>query len=297
MIAIASVLPRCSARVIALGCAGLLLSASAASAFDITNPLASFFGGDKYETKILPDVPATQIYDQGLARLQTRDYDGAGKRFDDLQKNFPQSTEWGQKSLLMQTYSQYQAAKYDDAVGTANRYIGLYPNSSDTPYVYYLAGMSYYNQIPEVTRDQTTSEKAVSILSALVQKYPKSEYVADAKYKIQVAKDQLAGREMTVGRWYLEKSNYTAAANRFREVLAKYQSTRHTEEALYRLVEAYLRLGITNEAQTAAAVLGHNFPGSQWYQDAYNLLKTGGLEPSEDRGSWISRTVRRIGIG
>ena len=297
MTASVSLRNRRPARLLALGAAGLFLSASAASAFDITNPLASIFGGEKYETKILPDVPATQIYDQGLARLQTRDYEGAGKRFDDLQKSFPQNPEWGQKSLLMQTYSQYQAGKWDDAVGTANRYIGLYPNTSDVPYVYYLAGMSYYNQIPEVTRDQTTSEKAVSIFSALVQKYPKSEYVADAKYKMQVAKDQLAGREMTVGRWYLEKSNYTAAANRFREVLSKYQTTRHTEEALYRLVEAYLRLGITNEAQTAAAVLGHNFPGSQWYQDAFNLLKTGGLEPNEDRGSWVSRTVRRIGLG
>ena len=271
-----------------------MLSISTCAAFDITDPFKSIFGGEKYETKILPDIPADTIYDQGLARLQTKDFEGAGKKFDDLGRQYPQSTDWGQKSLLMQTYAQYQAGKYDDAVGTANRYIGLYPQASDAPYVYYLAGMSYYNQIPEVNRDQDRSEKAVAIFSQLVQKFPKSEYVADAKYKIQVAKDQLAGREMTIGRWYLEKSNFTAAANRFREVIGKYQSTRHTEEALYRLVEAYLRLGITTEAQTAAAVLGHNYPGSQWYQDAFNLLRTGGLEPNEDRGSWISRTVRRI---
>ena len=280
---------------IALGL--LALSASNCAAFDLSNPFSSIFGGEKYETKIIPDVPADTIYDQGLARLQSKDYEGAGKKFDDLGKQYPMSKNWMEKSLVMQTFSQYQGGKYDEAVGSANRFIGLYPNSPDAPYIYYLAGMSYYNQIPEVTRDQERSEKAVAVFTQLVQKFPKSEYVADAKYKIQVAKDQLAGREMTVGRWYLEKKNYTAAVNRFREVLSKYQSTRHTEEALYRLVEAYLRLGITNEAQTAAAVLGHNYPGSQWYQDAFALLKTGGFEPQEDNGSWISKTVRKIGIG
>ena len=282
---------------IVLGLLGAALSASSCAAFDLTNPFASFFGGEKYETKIVPDVPADTIYDQGLARLQTKDYEGAQKKFDDLGKQYPMQKNWMEKSLLMQTFSQYQAGKYDDAVGSANRFIGLYPGSSETPYIYYLAGMSYYNQIPEVTRDQERSEKAVAVFSQLVQKFPKSEYVADAKYKIQVAKDQLAGREMTVGRWYLEKSNYTAAVNRFREVIAKYQSTRHTEEALYRLVEAYLRLGIPSEAQTAAAVLGHNYPDSQWYQDAFALLQTGGFQPHEDSGSWISKAVRKIGIG
>ena len=289
--------PAPSARAVAAGLFGLALSTGAASAFDLSNPFASIFGGEKYEMKVVPEVPAPKIYDQGLARLQTKDYEGAGKKFEELGKQYPMSSEWSQKSLLMATFSQYQAGKYDDAVGSANRFIGLYPNSSETPYIYYLAGMSYYNQIPEVTRDQERSEKALAIFASLVQKYPKSEYVADAKYKMQVAKDQLAGREMTVGRWYLEKNNYTAAVNRFREVLAKYQSTRHTEEALYRLVESYLRLGIPQEAQTAAAVLGHNFPGSQWYQDAFRLLQSGGFEPHESTDSWISRTARKIGLG
>ena len=282
---------------IAAGMMAAIVSASPAAAFDLSDPIGSIFGGEKYEKKLLPDVPADTIYDQGLARLQTKDYDGAQKKFDQLGKDYPLNKDLGQKSLLMQTFSQYQAGKYDDAIGTANRYIGLYPNTSDTPYIYYLAGMSYYNQIPEVTRDQERSEKAVAIFGSLVQKFPKSEYVTDAKYKIQVAKDQLAGREMNVGRWYLEKNNYIAAVNRFREVIAKYQSTRHTEEALYRLVEAYLRLGLPNEAQTAAAVLGHNYPGSQWYQDAFNRLQTDGLSPHEDGGSWISRTMRKIGVG
>jgi outer membrane protein assembly factor BamD len=130
-----------------------------------------------------------------------------------------------------------------------------------------------------------------------VQKYPKSEYVEDAKYKIQVTRDQLAGKEMSIGRYYLARKNYTAAVNRFREVLAKYQTTRHAEEALYRLTEAYLGLGIANEAQTAAAVLGHNFPDSVWYNDSYKLLASDGLKPEENRGSWISRAFQKVGLG
>jgi outer membrane protein assembly factor BamD len=137
----------------------------------------------------------------------------------------------------------------------------------------------------------------LQVFSALVQKYPKSEYVEDAKYKIQVTRDQLAGKEMSVGRYYLARKNYTAAVNRFRAVLAKYQTTRHAEEALYRLTEAYLGLGIAPEAQTAAAVLGHNFPDSQWYTDAHKLLAGGGLQPSEDRGSWISKAFQKVGLG
>ncbi len=266
------------------GCSGLE---------SVTSPFSGLFGGgEKYETKILTDTPADTLYDKGLVRLQKRDYEGATKDFGELEKQYPNSG-WSQKSLLMQTYTQYTEGKYDEAVSTANRYIGLYPTSSDAPYVYYLAGMSYYNQIPEADKDQERAEKAMVVFNQLVQKYPKSEYVTDAKFKIQVAKDQLAGREMKVGRFYLQSSNYTAAINRFREVLAKYQSTRHTEEALYRLTESYLKLGITHEAQTAAAVLGHNYPDSQWYKDAYGLLKTGNLEPNEHSDSWISKLFKK----
>ncbi len=280
-------------RRVALAAAASLPLAGCSALDSVSNPFSGIFGGgEKYETKILPDVPADKIYDQGLARLHKRDYDGAEKKFGDLEKQYPNSG-WSQKGLLMQTYSQYTEGKYDDAVATANRYIGLYPNSKDAPYVYYLAGMSYYNQIPDADRDQERAEKSVVVFNQLVEKFPKSEYVTDAKFKIQVAKDQLAAREMKVGRFYLEQSNYTAAINRFREVLGKYQSTRHTEEALYRLVEAYLRLGITNEAQTAAAVLGHNYPDSQWYKDAYARLREGGLSPQEQSDSWISKLFRK----
>jgi outer membrane protein assembly factor BamD len=154
--------------------------------------------------------------------------------------------------------------------------------------------MSYYNQVPDVTRDQEQTERAVVALQELIDRYPKSEYVQDARHKIQVTRDQLAGKEMEVGRYYLQRRNYTAAINRFRDVVAKYQTTRHVEEALMRLAEAYMALGIVGEAQTAAAVLGHNFPDSQWYKDAFVLLQSGGLAPREDAGSWISRAFRGV---
>ncbi len=254
------------------------------------------FGGEKYETKILPDVPADDIYDQGLARLQRRDTSGAATKFEELEKQFPFS-QWSRKGLLMQTYSYYEGGKYEEAAISAQRYYNLYPATGEAPYAMYLAAMSMYNQIPDVSRDQERSEKALVLFNQLVEKYPKSEYVEDAKFKIQVVRDQLAGKEMSVGRYYLSRRNNTAAINRFREVLAKYQTTRHIEEALYRLVEAYLSLGIVHEAQTAAAILGHNFPDSQWYKDAYGRLKGEGFEPKEDTGSWISRTFRRVGLG
>ena len=154
--------------------------------------------------------------------------------------------------------------------------------------------MSYYQQMPDVTRDQEVTVKALDLFEQIVAKYPTSEYVDDAKFKIQVAHDQLAGKEMSIGRSYLNRRNFVGAINRFREVLAKYQTTRHAEEALERLTEAYMALGITNEAQTAAAVLGHNFPDSPWYKSAYARLQQDGLEPSEDQDSWISRTFRGL---
>ncbi|MCX7898595.1 MAG: outer membrane protein assembly factor BamD [Methylocystis sp.] len=260
---------------------------------DIMDSITSGFGlfgggGEKYKTEVTPDVPADTLYNQGLAKLHKKDFEGAAKRFGELEKNYPNS-EWARKGLLMTTFAQFQEPKYDDAVQSAQRYIGLYPNSADTPYVYYLAGMSYYNQVPDVMRDQSAAEKSVDIFSQLIQKYPKSEYVNDARYKMQVARDQLAAKEMTIGRFYLTRKNYPAAINRFHEVLGKYQTTRHTEEALYRLTEAYLAMGVTNEAQTAAAILGHNYPDSQWYKDAHSLLRTGGLEPHQYSDSWLSK--------
>lgn len=281
----------------ALAMVAIMAVSAAPARADIMDSLTSGFGlfggGEKYKTEVVPDVPAETLYNQGLARLHSKDYEGAAKRFAEVDKTYPGS-DWARKALLMTVFSNYEKPNYEDAVTAAQRYIGLYPTSPDTPYVYYLAGMSYYNQVPDAMRDQTSAEKALGIFSELVQKFPNSEYVADAKYKMGVARDQLAAKEMQVGRFYLTRKNYPAAINRFHDVLGKYQTTRHTEEALYRLTEAYMAMGVTNEAQTAAAILGHNYPDSQWYKDAHALLKTGGLEPHEYTDSWISKVGKTL---
>ena len=262
----------------------IALTCSGCSMFDQFNP----FGGEKYKMEVTPDVPASKTYDQGLEKLANGAPAEASKKFTDLGKQYP-SSDWAQKGQLMTTYADYQAGDYTSAVTSAERYLKDYPNSPDAPYVLYLQANAYYMQIPDISRDQENAGKALAAFQSVVQKYPTSEYVEDSKYKIDVTQDQLAGKEMSIGRFYLNRRNYTAAINRFRNVLQYYQTTRHAEEALYRLVEAYLGLGITDEAQTAAAVLGHNFPNSQWYEDAYNLLKGKGLSPHEYGQSWISQ--------
>ncbi|WP_264049885.1 outer membrane protein assembly factor BamD [Methylobacterium flocculans] len=257
-------------------------------ALDSINPFA-----EKYKPEILPDVPADKLYSEGLARMEDKDYEGASKKFGELDKTYSYS-DWSRKALLMTAYSNYEGAKYDDAINASKRYLQRHPASKDAAYAQYLMAMSHYKQIPDVTRDQERSEKALVGLQELVQKYPTSEYAADAKAKIQITRDQLAGKEMEVGRFYLERRNFPAAINRFRDVVSKYQTTRHAEEALERLTEAYMALGLTQEAQTAAAVLGHNFPDSPWYKDAHALLQNGGLEPREERTSWLSKIYRGV---
>src|ERR1700759_4370821 len=264
----------------------LALSGAGCSMIDQFNP----FGADKYKMEVTPDVPANKTYDQGLEKLANGAPGEAAKKFTDLGKQYP-SSDWARKGLLMSTYADYQAADYTSAETSAERYLKDYPNSPDADYILYLQANAYYMQIPDISRDPEKTAKALETFQAVVQKYPKSEYADDAKYKIQVTEDQLAGKEMSIGRFYLNRRNYTAAINRFRNVLQYYQTTRHAPEALYRLVEAYLGLGITQEAQTAAAVLGHNFPDSTWYHDAYNLLKAGGAAPKQDSGSWMIRVL------
>ncbi|HEX8418146.1 MAG TPA: outer membrane protein assembly factor BamD, partial [Methylobacterium sp.] len=212
-------------------------------ALDSINPFA-----EKYKPEVIPDVPADKLYSEGLARMEDQDYEAAAKKFGDLDKSYSYS-DWSRKALLMTAYANYEGAKYDDAISASKRYLQRHPASKDAAYAQYLMAMSHYKQIPDVTRDQDRSEKALLGLQELVQKYPTSEYAADAKAKIQITRDQLAGKEMEVGRFYLERRNFPAAINRFRDVVAKYQTTRHAEEALERLTEAYWALGITQEAQ------------------------------------------------
>jgi outer membrane protein assembly factor BamD len=246
-----------------------------------------------FETDVLiPDEPADKLYNEGLYILnQKKDPKTAAKKFEEVDRQHPYS-EWARKSLIMSAYAYYEAQEYSETITAARRYITLHPGSPDTAYAQFLIGSSLFDQIADVSRDQERTEKAVNALEEVVRKYPTSEYAVSAKQKIEIARDQLAGKEMTIGRYYMSKRNYTGAINRFKVVVTRYQTTRHVEEALLRLTEAYMSLGIVDEAQTSAAVLGHNFPDSRWYKDAYALMQSKGLEPNENRGSWISRAFR-----
>ncbi|HEY2183816.1 MAG TPA: outer membrane protein assembly factor BamD [Xanthobacteraceae bacterium] len=242
--------------------------------------------------QMAPDEPADKLYNEGLYLLnQKKDPKEAAKKFEEVDRQHPYS-EWARKSLIMSAYAYYEAGAYDDCVNSARRYVTLHPGSPDAAYAQFLIGSSYYDQIPEISRDQARAEKAVEALDEVSRKYPNSEYAVAAKRKIEMARDQLAGKEMEIGRWQLDRREYTGAINRFKVVVTRYQRTRHVEEALLRLTEAYMALGIVDEAQTSAAVLGHNFPDSRWYKDAYALMQAKGLQPTENRGSWISRAFR-----
>jgi outer membrane protein assembly factor BamD len=243
------------------------------------------------------EEPADKLYNEGLYLMNERkDTKAASKKFEEVDRQHPYS-DWARKSLLMSAYSYYQAGDFDSCIGAATRYVTLHPGSPDAAYAQYLIAASHYDQIPDISRDQGRTEKAIAALEEVVRKYPTSEYAVSAKAKLQAARDQLAGKEMDIGRYYMEKRDYTAAINRFKTVVTQYQTTRHVEEALARLTEAYMAVGVVGEAQTAAAVLGHNFPDSRWYKDAYNLVKSGGVEPTENKGSWISRAFKKVGLG
>jgi outer membrane protein assembly factor BamD len=238
------------------------------------------------------DEPADKIYNEGLYLLNVKkDLKGAAKRFEEVDRQHPYS-EWARKSLIMTAYAYYEAGAFEDSINASRRYIQLHPGSSDAAYAQFLIGSCYFDQIRDITRDQDRTERAISMLDEVSRKYPTSEYAVSAKRKIEIARDQLAGKEMLVGRYYMERRDYSGAINRFKVVVTRYQTTRHVEEALLRLTEAYMSLGVVAEAQTSAAVLGHNFPDSRWYKDAYALLNARGVEPLENKGSWISRAFR-----
>jgi outer membrane protein assembly factor BamD len=255
-------------------------------------PACSFFGKED----VIPDDPADKLYNEGLFLLNNKkDYKAAAKRFEEVDRQHPYS-EWARKALIMSAYAHYEGTSYDDSVSAAKRYVTLHPGSADAAYAQYLIGSSYFDQIPDITRDQQRTERAMQALDEVVRKYPGSEYAVAAKRKLEVARDQLAGKEMDTARYYQKRRENIAAINRFKVVITQYQTTRHVEEALMRLTETYMALGVVNEAQTAAAVLGHNFPDSPWYKDAYRLVRGGGVEPHEDQGSWISRAFKKIGL-
>ncbi len=238
--------------------------------------------------------PVDVIYNQAMDRLLGGDAELAALDFDEVERQHPYSV-WARKSQLMAAYSQYLVNNYDDAIFTAKRFLQLHPGNRDAPYAYYLIAISYYEQIADIGREQKITEQALNSLREVVDRYPASEYARDARLKIDLARDHLAGKEMEIGRYYLKRGHFGAAINRFRHVVKTYQTTSHVPEALHRLTEAYLSLGIMGEAKNSAAVLGHNYPGSEWYLDSYALLT--GNDQRRDQAAdqpWYSRMLKSV---
>jgi len=245
--------------------------------------------GDEAIDEALVDKPPEELYADAQALLEQNDFEAAARGFEEVERQHPYS-QWATRGQLMATYAYYEANKYDEAIGAAERYIDLHPGSRDAPYAYYMVGMCYYEQISDVGRDQEMTRKALESFNELVRRFPDSNYSADAKLKVDLVRDHLAGKEMEVGRYYQRRQLWLAGINRFQKVVEEYQTTTHVPEALHRLTESYLALGMTEEAQQAAAVLGYNFPGSDWYQRSYALLQGQDLEPAQGAdGSWLSR--------
>jgi outer membrane protein assembly factor BamD len=224
--------------------------------------------------------PVELLYSTGADRMDKHMWNQAVEYFQEVERQHPYS-EWSRRSILMQAFAHYQANSYDEAIGDADRFLALYPGNAAAPYAHYLKAICYFEQIVDVGRDQAATGQALENLREVVSRYPHTEYALDSRLKIDMVNDQLAGKEMNIGRWYLRQSDTLAAINRFKTVVERYQTTSHAPEALYRLVEAYLTLGLTEEAKKNGAVLGYNYPGDQWYIDAYNLLTSKGLRPQE----------------
>ena len=247
-----------------------------------------FKGDENDEAAAYVERPVEQIYADAWKKIRDGEWENAAKQFDEVERQHPYSI-WARRAMLMSAFCYYQANKFTDAISTADRYISLHPGSKEVAYAFYLKAISLYDQITDVERDQSNTQDALTALQDVVQRFPDTEYARDASLKIDLTLDHLAGKEMEVGRYYLFQQNYIGAINRFRLVVEQYQKTSQIAEALERLTEAYYALGIYNEAQTAAAVLGANYPGSPWYKDAYDLLMKHRMKPKEDKGSWISR--------
>ncbi len=217
------------------------------------------------------EKPIQTLYDDAMGKLGAKDYRAAAKAFEEVERQHPYST-WAVKAQLMAAYSYYEAARFDDAILAADRFIDLYPANPDVPYAYYLKALCYYEQISDVGRDQKMTIDARNALGEVIKRFPDSEYARDARLKLDLTTDHLAGKEMEIGRWYQTTGNWLAAVNRFQTVAVEYQTTAHVPEALYRLVELYTRLGLRDEAKKSGAVLGYNYPGSDWYTMAYRIL-------------------------
>lgn len=256
--------------------------------------LAACGGADRVELGKVnyENFTAQQIYERGEFDLAKDNPELAAQVFAEVERLYPYS-DWAKRSIIMQAFSFHEAKSYEESRASAQRYIDFYPTDEDAAYAQYLVALSYYDQIDEVGRDQKLTFEALQSLREVIERYPESEYSRSAKLKFDLAFDHLASKEMEVGRYYLRRDHYTSAINRFRVVVEDFQTTTHTAEALHRLVESYLSLGLTNEARTAGAILGHNFRATEWYEDSYKLLTGRGLTLEAVGDNWLRQVYRQ----
>lgn len=268
----------------------LVLLASTAAALVLT----SCQNSNRRQELAYVERPVEQLYARATDELDKRDFDQAILLFNEVERQHPYS-EWARRSSLMSAFAAYESRKYDEAIGTSQRYLSLNPAGQGASYAYYLIAVSHFDQIMDVGRDQRTTELARDALRDVVRRYPESDYARDAMVKLDMVQDQLAGKEMEIGRWYLRRNQHLSAINRFGTVVKEYDTTNHAPEALHRLVEVYLSMGLKQEALASGAVLGYNYPNSIWYRDTYRLLSGEGLDPDAaseaQKRSWLQRLI------
>lgn len=251
-------------------------------------------GGSFFNPQEIPleTYSAEQIFERGEYELSRNQADEAAFYFSEIERLYPYS-DWARRALIMQAFAYHSDKDYPNSRSSAQRFIDFYPDDDDAAYAQYLLALSYYDQIDEVGRDQGLTFQALQSLRDVIEIYPDSEYARSSILKFDLAFDHLAGKEMEIGRYYLRRDHYTAAINRFRVVVEQFQTTTHTPEALHRLVEAYLSLGLNTEAQTAGAILGHNYQSSEWYEDSFKLLMGKGLKPAFYKNNWLAAIYRQ----
>jgi outer membrane protein assembly factor BamD len=246
--------------------------------------------GEKEEVYV--EKPVEELYNAAVNAMASGNYVRAARQFDEVERQHPYSV-WATRAQLQGAYAHYQNNKYDEAIVALDRFIQLNPSNRDVAYAYYLKALCYYEQITDVARDARMTEDALQSLQEVVRRFPESTYARDARVKIDLTYDHLAGKEMEVGRFYQRRRQTLAAINRFRNVVEKFQTTSHVPEALHRLVETYMSLGLVDEARRTTAVLGHNYPGSEWYRDSFALVGTGEM-PTDERPGMVNRTLNAL---
>jgi len=273
-----------------------LARAPIAAALLLAGLLLAGCAGGVDTAKVLNPDPPDKMYAQADALLNKGAYSDAARKFEDLDRDHPYAPE-ARRAIVMAAYAYYKGGKYEEAIASAKRYTTLHPGTKDAALAHHIIATAHFDDIKEPRRDQTATRKALAELKVLRQRYPDSPYAKQAENRIRIAEDVLAAAEMDVARYYQKRNNHAAAINRFKVVISDYQTTPQVEEALYRLVETNMALGIETEAQATAAVLAHNFPNSPWYKNAYALLKSGGLTPQANSGSWINNIVKGLTPG